>query len=93
VNHDRTANRSAAIAALTTAIQHEHDFPGWLADVLAAVAARHGSSYALVAGRPGSWEANLVTHLVRGTVGWDDEHLDSYLDKDQDTNDNTAKNR
>lgn len=93
MNYDRTANRSAAIAALTTAIQHEHDFPGWLADLLAAAAARHGSSYALVAGRPGSWEANLVTHLVRGTVGWDDEHLDSYRDKDQDTDDNPAKNR
>lgn len=85
MNHDQTATRSAAIAALTTAVQHEHDFPGWLADVLAAVAARHGSSYSLVAGRPGSWEAGLVTHLVRGTVGWDDELLDSYRDNDQDT--------
>ena len=88
MNHDRTANRSAAITALTTAVQHEHDFAGWLADVLAAVAARHGSSYALIAGRPGSWEASLVTNLVRGTVGLDDEHLDSYRDNDQDTTDN-----
>ena len=88
MNYDQTANRSAAIAALITAVQHEHDFAGWLADVLAAVAARHGSSYALVAGRPGSWEASLVTNLVRGTVGWDDEHLDSYRDNNQDTTDN-----
>jgi hypothetical protein len=94
VNYDQTANRSAAIAALTTAVQHEHDFADWLADVLAAVAARHGSSCALVAGRPGSWEADLVTRLVRGTVGWDDEHLDSYRDKDEDTtDDSTAKTR
>lgn len=85
MNYDQTAIRSAAIATLITAVQHEHDFAGWLADVLAAVAARHGSSYALVAGRPGSWEAGLVTHLVRGTVGWDDELLDSYRDNDQDT--------
>jgi hypothetical protein len=82
VNYDLTANRSAAIAALTTAVQHEHDFPGWLTDILAAVAARHGSSHALVAGRPGSWEASLITHLVRGTIGWDDEHLDSYRNHD-----------
>jgi hypothetical protein len=85
VNYDHTATRSAAIAALASAVQHEHDFPGWLAGVLAAVAARHGSSCALAAGRPGSWEAGLVTHLVRGTIGWDDEHLDSYRDNDQDT--------
>ena len=76
MNYDQTAIRSTAIAALTTAVQHEHDFAGWLADALAAVAARHGSSYALIAGRPGSWEASLVTQLVRGTIGWDDEHLD-----------------
>jgi hypothetical protein len=87
VNYDQAAGRSAAITALTTAVQHEHDFAGWLAAVLAAVAARHGSSYALIAGRPGSWEASLVTQLVRGTAGWDDEHLDSYRDNDQDTTD------
>lgn len=85
MNYEQAASRSAAIAALTTAVQHEHDFAGWLAAVLAAVAARHGSSYALVAGRPGSWEADLVTQLVCGTAGWDDEHLDSYRDNDQDT--------
>ena len=85
MNYDQTASRSAAIAALTTAVQHEHDFAGWLAAVLAAVAARHGSSCALVAGRPGSREAGLVTQLVCGTAGWDDEHLDSYRDNDQDT--------
>ena len=56
MNYDQTAIRSAAIAALTTAVQHEHDFAGWLADVLAAVAARHGSSYALVL--PGAEDAD-----------------------------------
>jgi len=80
VNYDPTANRSTAITALTNAVQHEHDFPGWLAAVLAAVAAQHGSSHALVAGRPGSWEASMVTHLVCGTIGWDDEELDNYRD-------------
>jgi len=29
-------------------------------------------------GRPGSWEAADVLHLVRGTVGHDDEDLDGY---------------
>ena len=30
------------------------------------------------AARPGSWEADLVERLVRGTVGWDDESLMTY---------------
>jgi hypothetical protein len=55
----------------------EHDFAGWLAAVLATVAAGLGSSAALVQG-PGSWEAADVLHLVRGMVGHDDEQLDSY---------------
>ena len=51
-----------------------------LADVLAQVAARKGSSDALTAGRPGSWEANLVDQLIKGTVGHDDEYLPDYRD-------------
>jgi hypothetical protein len=52
-----------------------HDFSDWLASVLSSVAAELGSSDALVAGRPGSWEAAKVIELVKGTVGWDDEYL------------------
>ena len=37
-----------------------------------------GSTAALIASRPGSWEAVLVQQLVRGTVGWDDEYVSSY---------------
>ena len=66
----------SAVKALSTAVDTEHDFPGWLAAVLARVAARAGSADALTAGRPGSWEAALVEQLVKGTVGYgDDEHL------------------
>ena len=67
-----------AMKALGEAVASERDFPGWLAGVLARVAAAKGSSYALIAGRPGSWEASLVNQLVCGTVGWDDEDLDRY---------------
>jgi hypothetical protein len=63
-----------AVETLTTAARAEHDFAGWLATVLTAAAARVGSSHALVAGRPGSWEAADVLHLVRGT-SIDDEDL------------------
>lgn len=64
-----------AIAAITQAARAEHDFAGWLAQVLAAAAGQLGGSDQLIAGRPGSWEASLVDQLVKGTVGHDDEDL------------------
>jgi hypothetical protein len=67
----------AAVKAMIQAVEHEHDFAGWLADVLTRVAARKGSIDAVTAGRPGSWEASLVDQLVRGTAG-DDESLPAW---------------
>lgn len=64
-----------AVAAITQAARTEHDFAGWLAQALAAAAGQLGSSDALTAGRPGSWEASLVDRLVHGTVGYDDKYL------------------
>ena len=67
-----------AATAIADAVREEHDFGGWLARVLATAAAELGSTAALTAGRPGSWEADLVQQLVRGTVGWDDDYLANY---------------
>jgi hypothetical protein len=67
-----------AHAAILAAVRDEHDFGGWLAAVLSSVAADLGSSDALTAGRPGSWEAAHVRGLVNGTVGWGDEFLADY---------------
>ncbi|MFG1963129.1 hypothetical protein [Nonomuraea sp. NPDC049028] len=68
-----------AVDALSDAVALQQDFPGWLAAALATVAARQPEgSYALISGRPGSWEADLVARLVAGTVGEDDAYLDSY---------------
>ena len=64
-----------AHAAILAAARAEHDFAGWLAHTLATVAAELGTTHALTAGRPGSWEAQHIRGLVNGTVGWDDEHL------------------
>ena len=72
-----------AVKALTQAAEAEHDFAGWLAAVLARAAARLGSTDALTAGRPGSWEASLLDQLVKGTVGYDDEYLTAYLDPER----------
>ena len=46
--------------------------------LLANVAAQLRSSDALTAGRPGSWETDLVEQLTKGTVGWGDEYLADY---------------
>ena len=69
-------NRAAA--AILDAVREQHDFGGWLAQVLATAADELGSTAALTAGRPGTWEADLVQQLVRGTVGWDDDYLAHY---------------
>lgn len=68
-------------AAVILAVREEHDFGGWLAEVLAIAAAEIGSPDALTAGRPGSWEADLVNRLVKGTVGRDDDYLSTYARK------------
>jgi fructose-1-phosphate kinase PfkB-like protein len=70
-----------AQAAILAAVREQHDFGGWLAGVLATVAANLGSTEALTAGRPGSWEAQHVRALVNGTVGWGDEFLADYKDE------------
>lgn len=77
----RPSYSDTAADAIEQAVDSEHDFAGWLARVLARVAARKGSSDALIAGRPGSWEASFVDQLVKGTVGYDDAHLADYADR------------
>jgi hypothetical protein len=74
-NGDYTREAHAAILA---AVREQHDFGGWLAGVLATVAADLGSTEALTAGMPGSWEAEHVRGLINGTVGWGDEFLADY---------------
>jgi hypothetical protein len=72
------AYTTKARTAILAAVREQPDFGGWLAGVLASVAADLGSTSALTAGRPGSWEADLVQQLVKGTVGWDDDYLADY---------------
>jgi hypothetical protein len=61
-----------AVAAVTEAVRGERDFGGWLSLVLVAAAAQTGSLDDLTAGRPGSWEADLVDRLARGLAFSDD---------------------
>jgi len=67
-----------AHAANLAAARAKHDFGGWLSAILVSVAARLGSTDALTAGHPGSWEAQLVRQLTKGTAGWNDEFLGDY---------------
>ncbi|WP_430786905.1 hypothetical protein [Actinoplanes sp. G11-F43] len=51
------------------------DFADLAAHVLTAVAANVGSVATLLAGRPGSWEADLLRRLLEGTAGEDADEL------------------
>lgn len=75
---------SQAIVALTTAARatwtmddrtERYDFGEIACRVLAAVAANLGGIDALLAGRPGSWEADHVRQMLYSTVGYDEEYL------------------
>jgi hypothetical protein len=84
--------RADAIAALTAAARQqdtigqgtpsEHtrpvDFADLIAEVITAVAANLGSIETLLAGRPGSWEADHVRGLLEGTAGYDHTALMRY---------------
>ena len=72
-NGDHT--RKAPDLRSSPAVREEHDFGG-----LARRRAVHrGRRPRIVrgpgSGETGSWEADLVRNLVKGTIGWDDEYL------------------
>jgi hypothetical protein len=73
-----------AVTALTRAIRAINanrrggDGAEFVTHLLATVAANLGSSDAVTAARPGSWEAAGVGDLLRSTVGYDDEYLLTY---------------
>lgn len=71
-----------ALAAILEAAWNEHDFRGWLADVLAPPQ----NSAAATPSPPGdpAPEADLTQRLLKGTVGWNHGCLSSYA------KDNTA---
>jgi len=71
---------TAMVDTLVKAARSGMDFPGYLAAILARAAARLGSTEALLAGRPGSWEASHLRALLTGTVGEGDEYLYTYDD-------------
>jgi hypothetical protein len=60
----RADHSRRAVLAILEAARHEGDFSDWLAATLGQVAGQLGSGYALIEGRPGSWEADLVSRLL-----------------------------
>lgn len=73
-----------AATAVTRAIrainagQRPADGAEFITHLLATVAANLGSTEAVTAGRPGSWEAAGVEGLLHSTVGYNDEYLLTY---------------
>ena len=74
---DRQQLWDTTVATLTAAVQLTHpqhgatDFADFLTAALAATAANVGSTERITAGRPGSWESDLLTQLLNGTIGVD----------------------
>ena len=54
------------------------DFAEFVAQALVAAAANVGGVETVLAGRPGSWEADAVRQLFVGTVGGDEDYLLAY---------------
>jgi hypothetical protein len=75
---DPAAARRAAADLVAAMARAGVDVGEWLSLVLAEAAADLGSTEALVAARPGSWESSALLQLVRGRVGWDDDDLPAY---------------
>lgn len=79
LERDETATSEAGQPAFRdTGLQQPEDVADLVAHALASAAANVGGIERLLAGRPGSWEADLIRQLVAGTVGWDAEHLAEY---------------
>ena len=51
------------------------DWADFVAAALAGATANAGGIEAVLAGRPGSWEADHIRHLLTGTVGHEEEYL------------------
>ena len=71
------AARQRRVIGAGTPSEHTepNDFAGIACHVLTAVAANIGSVDELLAGRSGSWEADLIRQVVEGTAGTDDRDL------------------
>ncbi len=78
-----TGHSHAALAAFRTAVASGEDIGEFIARTLARLAADLGGTVAVIANRPGSWEAALVADLLSGTVGPDDEGLEMYQEPQQ----------
>lgn len=79
VAHDPNASSMRDVAgAVLAAHAAGWDVAEWVARGLAEAAAALGSSEALLANRPGSWEAAIVRSLLAGMVGPEDEHLTAF---------------
>lgn len=55
--------------------QRQADFAEFVTQAVAAAAANVGGVEEILAGRPGSWEADLVRQMLQATVGCDEGYL------------------
>lgn len=67
-----------AIKVMTELFRETDDYSEAVTIVMASVAANAGSSYALISGRPGSWESSVLSQMLGSTVSPDDAVLLQY---------------
>ena len=75
---EEPSRRDQAIKLMTELFRETDDYSEAVTIVLASVAANAGSSYALISGRPGSWESGVLSQMLGSTVGPDDAVLMQY---------------
>jgi hypothetical protein len=64
-------HHEALVEVLQAAHRDGVEMAGLVAEALGEVArSLPGDTEALLAQRPGSWEADLIRRLVNGTIGW-----------------------
>ncbi len=68
----------AALSAFRTAVTAGEDVGEFIAVTLARLAAELGSKHAVLANRPGSWQAALAADLMDSAAGEHGEHLHRY---------------
>src|SRR4051794_38708973 len=67
--------RCASVAGTGQESSERADFAEFVSLAVAGAAANVGGIDAVLAGRPGSWEAGYVRDMLASTVGWDEEYL------------------
>lgn len=75
LTRDETASTPERPAWVESGKREQDDFAEFLTHAVAGAAGNIGSIEGLLAGQPGSWEADYVRNMLTSTVGHDEAYL------------------